>query len=94
MNKTPLEIYISKPAFKHHVNKVVYLFDPHRRFIDDVIQDFCLYYLRHYDKAPNIRKLYNCMINKLKYEKRYVMVDYNEFIKKVDEIIDDNCIDV
>jgi hypothetical protein len=77
--KTLIEEYISTSKFKKHCSQVVYLYDRERRYIDDIIQDFCYYYLQRPEKAPNIRKLYNLMITKLKYEKRYVITDIDDF---------------
>jgi len=92
MSKTLLEIYISKSVFRSHVNKVIHLLDPQKKFIDDVIQDFCFYYACRPDRTPNIRKLYNLMKTKLRYEKRYVMVDYDELDRDVYETIEDSFI--
>jgi K+/H+ antiporter YhaU regulatory subunit KhtT len=76
--KTLIEEYISTSKFKKNCSQVVYMYDRERRYIDDIIQDFCYYYLQRPDKAPNIRKLYNLMITKLKYEKRYVITDIDD----------------
>jgi hypothetical protein len=76
--KSLIEDYITTPSFKRHVSQVTYMFDRDKRYIDDIIQDFCYYYLCRPEKVPNIRKLYNLMISKLRYEKRYKIMDFDE----------------
>jgi hypothetical protein len=90
--KTILEQYIETDAFKRHVNNVIFKLDRNRKYIDDIIQDFCLYYAARPNKAPNARKLYNLMITKLKYEKRYVLFDVNELYAEIEKIYDDKMI--
>jgi hypothetical protein len=76
--KTLIEEYISTSKFKKHCSQVVFMYDKNSRYIDDVIQDFCFYYINRPDKVPNIRKLYNLMLTKLKYENRYVILDFED----------------
>jgi hypothetical protein len=76
--KTLIEEYISTPKFQQHKQKVIWIFDKNQKYIDDVVQDFCYYYLQRPDKRPNIRKLYNLMIDKLGKEKRYVNIEFDD----------------
>ena len=91
-NTTIIEQYINTPSFKSHVAKVINKYDKEKRYIDDVIQDFCLYYIPRPDKQPNIRKLYNQMFTKLKKEKRYILFDINDLTNNIENIFEDNLI--
>lgn len=87
---TLIEQYISKAKFRVHVKKVCARYDPHKMFIDDVVQDFCLYYLERPDKTPNIRKLYGLMLDRIKHENRHRSVDFASAAKQVDARFEDD----
>jgi len=88
--KTLIEQYISTKSFKNHVAKCTNKYDINKRFIDDCIQDFCEYYLNRPDKRPNIRKLYNLCIDKIKAHYKYICIDINELYYEINEFIDDD----
>ena len=88
--KTPLEQYISTPSFKNHKKKCIYLYDKQEQYIDDAIQNFCLYYLLRPEKKPNIRKLYSSVIDLIRKDKKYIYFDMNKIENMIDNILDDN----
>ena len=90
--KTKIEKYMEQPAFNRHRQTVIAMYDRNKKYIDDVCQDFFIYYFLKPDKEPNIRKLYNIMLRKLGYEKRFLLFDPNELFEKMEKIYDDNII--
>jgi len=75
--QTLIEQYISTKSFQNHKAKVINKLDKNKRYIDDVVQDFCEYYCLRPEKKPNIRLLYNRMINKIRDEKLHTTMDMN-----------------
>jgi hypothetical protein len=83
-----IENYIKTSKFKNHKSNVIFKFDRNHLYIDDVIQDFCLYYLERPHKKPNIRKLYNIMIDYLRKNKKLIKFDVDELIETAETIED------